>query len=89
MSPEEIRNIKSKVYVYYIEPFDSLGIYIAENKEDALKSITSEIWDDVEPEFYEKARPINIMDAIEIWTWEEYQDKQGFKVSDRLLEIIS
>ena len=89
MQAEEIKNIKSKIFVYNIEPFNSIGIYIGESKEEALKSITSEIWDDVNPEFYEKARPVNIIDAIGIWTWEEYQEQQGFKVSERLLEITS
>ena len=88
MLSEEIKNIKSKIFVYEIKPFGSLGIYIGENKEEALKSINSEIWDDVDSAFYEKSRPINIMDAIGIWTWEEYQEKQGFNVSERLLEII-
>ena len=88
MLSEEIKNIKSKIFVYEIKPFGSLGIYIGENKEEVLKSINSEIWDDVVPTFYEKARPINIFNAIDIWTWEEYQEKQGFNVSERLLEII-
>ena len=89
MQAEEIKNIKSKIFVYNIDPFNSIGIYIGESKEEALKSITSEIWDDVNPEFYEKARLVNIIDAIGIWTWEEYQEQQGFKVSERLLEITS
>lgn len=118
MTLEDIMRIKSKIYVYYIRPLDSLGIYLADSKEEALKSITSEIWDNVDwdklqnpsaddreaavkeylgeglsdaqiSNLMEPERPINIYNAIELWTWEEYQEKQGFAVSDRLLEITS
>ena len=41
----QAEEIKSKILVYNIEPFNSIGIYIGESKEEALKSITSEIWD--------------------------------------------
>lgn len=36
-----------------------------------------------------KLHLINIFNSVEIWTWKEYQEIQGFNVSSRLLEIIS
>ena len=87
MTSQEILKLKSQIFVYHIIPFDSLGIYLAENKEDALKSISKDIWEDLNPAFIEKAKPFNIYESIEIWTWDEYQKDQGFRVTDRLLEI--
>lgn len=33
-------------------------------------------------------KPIDIFNSVEIWTWEEYQEQQGFNVAEGLLEII-
>ena len=32
---------------------------------------------------------VDIMSAIAIWTWDEYQEMQGFNISDRLLEVYA
>lgn len=89
MTKEEIKDIKSKIFVYHIKPLDSLGIYIGDNKEEATLSLLKNIWDDVDPEFYEISEPINIIGAIDVWTWEEYQEVQGFAVAERILEICN
>ncbi len=117
MNPEQLASIKNNIFVYNIIPFDSVGIYIADSKEDALENISKDLWDDIDWESYHSNydknaievlkgfgfsddviakhmqnkthRPLNIYDAVKIWTWEEYQKMQGFNVSERLLEIVS
>lgn len=95
MNKDELKEMKKHIFVYHIVPFDSMGIYIAENKEEALKSLAQELWDDVDWErlqMIEKLgkdrKLINIMNSIELWTWEEYQEQQGFNISERILEIV-
>ena len=117
MNKDELKEMKKHIFVYHIVPFDSMGIYIAENKEEALISLSQELWDNVDWErlqnpseeeikqhiedmfgtdyseqIIEKLgkdrKKINIINAIELWTWEEYQAQQGFNISERILEIV-
>lgn len=81
-----VKEMQEHIFVYNIIPFDSLGIYLADSKEDAMEKISHEVWDNVNPTFYNQVS-VNIFNAIEIWTWDEYKEMQGFNVSERLLEI--
>ncbi|WP_044937863.1 hypothetical protein [Pseudobutyrivibrio sp. LB2011] len=52
MAPEQLSSIKKNIFVYNIIPFDSIGIYIADSKEDALENISKDLWDDIDWESY-------------------------------------
>lgn len=59
-----------------------------ENVENILEEMGLPV--DIADKVLEQPRkPINIFNSVEIWTWEEYQEMQGFNVSSRLLEFIS
>lgn len=48
MTADQIFMLRNHIFVYHIEPFDSLGIYLGDSKEEAMESIASEIWDGVD-----------------------------------------
>jgi len=72
-------DIKRHIYVYKIQEIDSLGIYISETemKEKALEMIREDL----------DAEKMSL--SVTLWTWDEYKELQGFRVSEKILEIIS
>lgn len=90
LTQPEINALKKHIFVYFIEPMNSVGVYLGRNKEEARKSILEEILD---PLWEESANvwngTVDILSAISIWSWDEYQELQGFNVSNRLLEVAN
>ena len=122
MNNKTLEMIKDHVYVYWCEAVGTMGIYIAESKEDAIESINSDFWDNHDWSIYDSSERrfisreekvewlvghlgeqkrelaermaeyninrINIRDAIEVYSWDEYQAMQkGLQLSDRMLEM--
>lgn len=90
LTQPEINTLKKHIFVYYIEPMNSVGVYLGRSKEEARKSILEEILDPLWEEGADVWNgTIDILSAISIWTWDEYQEIQGFNISDRLLEVAN
>ena len=82
----KIENLKKHIFVCHIKVFDSLGIYIGESKEEAFESLAKELCLDVPLEVVGMDK---IAELFDIWSWEEYQEEQGFKNINGYLEIIN
>ena len=126
MTEKTAKLIKQHIFVYWSEAFGSMGIYIADSKEDAIRSINEDLWDKYDWENYDAkakrpvsrdekleeliekygegfrhiaeaiadnkisdVRAMDLRKAVEIYSLEEWQEKQGFLVSERLIEIGS
>ena len=61
MTEETAKLIKQHIYVYWSEAFGSMGIYIADSKEDAIRSINEDLWDKYDWENYDAIakRPVS------------------------------
>lgn len=53
MTEETAKLIKQHIYVYWSEAFGSMGVYIADSKEDAIRSINEDLWDKYDWENYD------------------------------------
>lgn len=89
LSQQNIREIKSHIYVYRVPSMDIIGIYIGElSKEDTFDSINKELWGELYPNYEKNKNIIMDIEKVELWTWEEYKEQQDYDASDRILEII-
>lgn len=61
MTEETAKLIKQHIYVYWSEAFGSMGIYLADSKEDALRSINEDLWEKYDWENYDiiAKRPVS------------------------------